>query len=98
MDTTYACCCGLDVHKRTVVACVMQRTATGTQKVVRTFGTMTPNLLDLADWLTTVGCSHVTMESTGIYWKPVFNLLEGVFEVLVVNAQHLKACQGARPI
>ena len=65
-------CCGLDVHKKTVVACVL--TSSGRQ--VRTFGTMTRELLRLADWLHEERVSHVAMESTGVYWKPVYNLLE----------------------
>jgi transposase len=96
MDTTYACCCGLDVHKRTVVACLLCRTVTGIQKELRTFCTMTTDLLALADWLTNQGCTHVALESTGVYWKPVYNLLEGMFELLVVNAQHLKAVPGRK--
>ncbi len=86
-------CCGLDVHKRTVVACVLTREGSQT----RTFGTMTEDLLDLADWLAAEAVTHVAMESTGVYWRPVFNLLEGSdLEVLVVNAQHIKAVPGRK--
>lgn len=93
MNVIYERCAGLDVHKKTVVACV--RTAAGS-KETRTFGTMTPDLLALSDWLVTYGCTHVAMESTGDYWKPVFNLLEGSLEVLLVNPQHVKAVPGRK--
>ena len=97
MDVIYECCCGLDVHKKRVVACVLMRDAQGRiHKELRTFSTMTPELLALADWLTAMGCTHVAMESSGVYWKPVYNLLEGHFEVLVVNAQHIKAVPGRK--
>jgi transposase len=97
MDTLYACCAGLDVHKATVVACVRAATAGGkVRREVRTFGTMTDDLLALADWLAGAGVTHVAMESTGVYWKPVFHLLEGRFEVLLVNAQHIKQAPGRK--
>ncbi len=97
MHVVYECCCGLDVHKQTVVACVLCSDASGQLcKEVRTFRTMTTELLALADWLTIKGCTHVAMESTGVYWKPVYNLLEGQFELLVVNAQHIKAVPGRK--
>src|SRR5262245_44357702 len=97
MDVVHARCCGLDVHKRTVVACLLT-SASGREpsKEVRTFGAMTDDLLRLADWLTSVGCTHVAMEATGVYWKPVYNLLEGCLEVLVVNARHIKAVPGRK--
>jgi transposase len=80
-----------------VVACLLASNAGGAlSKEVRTFGTMTQDLLCLADWLTTAGCTHVAMESTGVYWKPVYNLLEGSLEVLVVNARHIKAVPGRK--
>src|SRR5438067_6071162 len=97
MEVLYPCCCGLDVHKKTVVACLLTTEPNGkVQKEVRTFTTMTQDLLALADWLTAAGCTHVAMESTGIYWKPIYNLLEGLFELLVVNAQHIKAVPGRK--
>jgi transposase len=97
MDVIYACCCGLDIHKKTVVACLMT-SAEGQPplKEVRTFRTMTAELLLLADWLQAAGCTHVAMESTGVYWRPVYNLLEGLFILLVVNAQHIKAVPGRK--
>jgi transposase len=97
MDVMHACCCGLDVHKKFVVACLISRAADGsTHKEIRTFSTMTQELLSMADWLSAAGCSHVAMESTGCYSKPLYNLLEGQFEVLVVNAQHIKAVPGRK--
>jgi transposase len=97
MQIVHACCCGLDVHKKSVVACLMSFDAKGRRrKEVRTFGTMTQDLLALSDWLTAAGCTHVAMESTGVYWKPVYNLLEGLFDLLVVNAQHIKRVPGRK--
>jgi transposase len=97
MDVIYACCGGLDIHKKTVVACLMT-SAKGQPplKEVRTFRTMTAELLLLADWLQAAGCTHVAMESTGVYWRPVYNLLEGLCTLLVVNAQHIKAVPGRK--
>ena len=92
MQIMYERCAGLDVHKKTVVACVV--TPEGPE--TRTFGTMTADLLALADWLLACGCTHVAIESTGDYWKPVFNILEGMCEVLLVNAQHVKAVPGRK--
>jgi transposase len=92
MRVIYERCCGLDVHKRRVVACVI--TPEGQQ--TRTFSTMTRDLLALSDWLIEHQVSHVAMESTGVYWKPVYNLLEEEFTVLVVNAQHIKAVPGRK--
>lgn len=77
MQVVYARCCGLDVHKKTVVACVLLTESDGgVRKHVRTFGTMTADLLALSDWLSGFEVTHVAMESTGVYWRPVFNLLE----------------------
>jgi transposase len=97
MDVIYSRCCGLDIHKKTVVACLISR-AQGQQpqKEVRTFRTMTTELLALADWLHAAECTHVAMESTGVYWRPVYNRLEGVFTLLVVNAQHINAVPGRK--
>jgi transposase len=97
MDVISTHCCGLDVHKRTVVACLITPgLGKKRNQEIRTFGTTTPELLQLADWLMVAGCTHVAMESTGVYWKPVFNLLESSFEVMVVNAQHIKAVPGRK--
>jgi transposase len=90
-------CAGLDVHKKTVVACVLTPDGQGGWgQEVRTFGTMTVDLLALSDGLLACGCTHVAIESTGDYWKPVFNILEGTCEVLLVNAQHVKAVPGRK--
>jgi transposase len=96
MDTVYPRCCGLDVHKDTVVACIQVRDGKKVQKEIRTFSTMTSDLLVLQDWLTAHQVTHVAMESTGVYWKPVFNLLEGNFSVLLVNAHHMKVVPGRK--
>jgi transposase len=97
MDVVYTRCAGLDVHKKTVVACVIRPGgSSGWQRETHTFGTMTADLLALSDWLSGHGCTHVAMESTGEYWRPVFNILEGNFEVLLVNAQHIKAVPGRK--
>jgi transposase len=93
MDVIYERCCGLDVHKKTVVACAF--TPEGRQ--TRTFGTMTRDLLRLGDWLESKGVSHVAMESTGVFWKPIYNVLEGLdLTLLVVNAQQIKAVPGRK--
>jgi transposase len=96
MEVVYTRCAGLDVHKKTVVACVIAATAKGGPHETRTFGTMTADLLQLSDWLQSHQVTHVAMESTGEYWKPIFNILEGNFEVLLVNAQHIKAVPGRK--
>jgi transposase len=97
MDVVHARCCGLDVHKKSVVACVITPGPDGTpSKQVRTFGTMTADLLELADWLSAAECTHVAMESTGVYWKPIYNLLEEQFTLLLVNARHIKAVPGRK--
>lgn len=97
MEILYQCCAGLDVHKRTVVACIRRLGPDSQpQDLVRTFGTMTGELLELADWLAAHAVVHVAMESTGVYWKPVFHLLEDRFQVLLVNAQHIKQVPGRK--
>src|SRR6185436_19323301 len=97
MQVIHARCAGLDVHKKTVVASVMITALDGTlQQETKTFATTTADLLALSDWLRSYGVTHVAMESTGVYWKPVYNLLEGLFELLVVNAQHIKAVPGRK--
>ncbi len=97
MEVVHPRCCGLDVHKQTVVACVLLSGPTGQpRREVRTFGTMTDDLLALGDWLATEGVTHVAMEATGSYWKPIWNLLEGTFDLLLANAQHRKAVPGRK--
>jgi transposase len=97
MEVVYERCCGLDVHKQTVVACVVVPGA-GQQphKEIRTFNTMTADLLELADWLATQGVTHVALESTGVYWKAPWNVLESSFTLLLVNAQHIKQVPGRK--
>jgi transposase len=97
MDVLHACCAGLDVHKKTVVACVRRVDPAGkVTKTTKTFATMTADLLDLSDWLAARGVQAVAMESTGSYWKPVFNILESRFEVILVNAHHIKQVPGRK--
>jgi transposase len=97
MNVLHPCCAGLDVHKKTIFACIRTVGIDGTVRCqVRTFSTMTAELLALADWLESQGVRQVAMESTGVYWKPVFNLLEGRFTVILVNAQHIKNVPGRK--
>jgi transposase len=92
MEVLHPVCCGLDVHAKTVVACL---NVSG-KKTTRTFSTMTDELLKLADWLLESGCPIVAIESTGVYWKPVYNVLESVCEVWLVNAHHVKNVPGRK--
>jgi transposase len=97
MEVVYPCCCGLDVHKKSITACVLWAEAKGkSRKEKKRFGTFTHDLLQLADWLAERGVTHLAMESTGVYWKPVWNILAEQFEVLLVNAQHIKAVPGRK--
>jgi len=86
MEVLYTCCCGIDVHARMLVACLIKQG----KKHLRTFSTMTDDLLCLLDWLKAEACTHVAIESTGVYWKPVFNILEGSMEVILTNARDSK--------
>jgi transposase len=97
METIYPRCAGLDVHKANVVACLRTLDPKGKPtEQVRTFATMPGALLELADWLARAGVTHVAMESTGVYWKPVYHILEGRFQLLLVNAQHIKQVPGRK--
>src|SRR5262245_6014984 len=97
MDTLYPRCAGIDVHKDTVAVCVRCGDRPGKPvEQVRTFSTMTADLLALSDWLAGHRVSHVAMESTGVYWKPVFNILESRFRVILVNAEHIKKVPGRK--
>jgi transposase len=98
MDVLHTHCAGLDVHKKTVVAAVRvpDRKKSNGRAITRTFNTMTTDLLALSDWLLTYEVTHVAMESTGEYWKPVYNILEESFELLLVNPQHIKAVPGRK--
>ncbi|RQW90557.1 MAG: IS110 family transposase [Geobacter sp.] len=97
MEIMYPRCCGLDVHKRSVAACVRRLEADGClDQETRTFGTMTRDILEMADWLAAAGVTHVAMEATGVYWKPIYNLLENRFTLLLVNARHVKHVPGRK--
>ena len=98
MQVVHARCCGLDVHKRSVVACVLLTLPDGTvERRTSTFGTMTADLLALHDWLGCAEVTHIAMESTGVYWRPVYNLLEGDDRtILLVNPQHMRAVPGRK--
>ena len=97
MDILFPRCAGIDVHKRTVVACRIVLTDDGEWlRETRTYGTTSEELLRLSDWLAAGGCTHVGLESTGEFWKPVFNLLEGSFAVWLLNAQHVQAVPGRK--
>src|SRR5262245_41339319 len=97
MEVLHRCCAGLDVHKKTVVACVRRITDAGRlEERVGHFGTTTAELLALVAWLAAAGVRQVAMESTGVYWKPVYNVLEPHFEVMLVNPQHIKQVPGRK--
>jgi transposase len=96
MELLYARCAGLDVHARTVVACARIASAATVTYHHRTVTTTTQGLLELADWLTAQGCTHVAMESTGVYWKPVWHILDGQFELTLANAVHVRNVPGRK--
>ncbi len=91
MEVLFPRCAGIDVHKRTVVVCRIVLTDDGEwRRETRTYGTTSEDLLRLPDWLTAGDCTYVGLESTGEFWKPVFNILEGSFEVWLLNAQRVR--------
>jgi transposase len=97
MEVIHRCCCGLDVHKDTVVACVRQTSVAGVvEEQIQTFITTTAGLLELGDWLAGRHVTIAAMESTGVYWKPVWNLLEGRLELMLVNARDIKHVPGRK--
>ena len=96
MQVLYPRCCGLDIHKAAITACVLIAEEKTKKRHQLRCGTMTRDLLALADWLAELGVTHVAMESTGVYWKPIWNMLEGRFELLLINAQHFKAVPGRK--
>ena len=96
MDIIYRRCAGLDVHKQTVVACARVAGEGPLVQEVRTFASTTAGLLELADWLESLGIEHVAMEATGVYWKPVWHVLEGHFELVLANAAHVKNVPGRK--
>jgi transposase len=96
MEVLYERCCGIDVHQSFVMAGLSIVEAGQRRKEVRRFRCVTAELLALRDWLLSEGCTHVAMESTGVYWRPVYRRLAGFFEIWLVNAQHLKAVPGRK--
>ena len=92
MKVLYPRCCGIDVHTKTLVACLI----VNGRKDTRTFSTMTDDLLKLRDWLVANECTQVAIESTGVYWRPVFNILEGAVEVMLVNAREAKGLKARK--
>src|SRR5262249_22159005 len=89
-------CAGLDVHKDTIVAAVRVASEAQVTRDCRTFGTTTGQLLELASWLASFGCTHVAMEATGVYWKPVWHVLEEQFELVLANARHIRNVPGRK--
>lgn len=96
MEVLYSKCAGLDVHPRSVTACARIISAGRVVRDVRTYGASTRELTELADWLAGLGCTHVAMESTGVYWKPVWHVLEGRFELVLANAMHIRNIPGRK--
>ncbi len=96
MEVVHPIIVGLDVHQKTVVACLRVQKGNRAQRTLRTFGTSTPGLLELQRWLVENGCPCAVIESTGVYWKPVFNILEGSVEVILANAHHVKTLPGRK--
>lgn len=93
MEVVYRCCCGIDVHKKVIVACLVN----GGEQELREFGTTTSEIKSLANWLTESGCEMVAMESTGVFWKPLYNLFELMeLDAMIVNAAHMKALPGRK--
>jgi transposase len=96
MEILFPQCCGLDVHKASLTACILINGSEGKQRHLRRFGTMTRDIRELANWLSGHGVTMLAMESTGVYWKPIWNLLENRFDLMLVNAQHIKAVPGRK--
>ena len=96
MKTLHKTCAGLDVHKAEVVACLRLISKRKVEREVRRFPTTTQGLLALAEWLESAGCTHVAMEATGVYWKPVWHILEGRFALILANAAHVKNVPGRK--
>jgi len=93
MEVVYRCCCGIDVHKKVIVACLNKNG----KRTLREFGTLTSDIKTLANWLSEENCEMIAMESTSVYWKPLYNLFELLsLEAIVVNAQHMKALPGRK--
>ncbi len=98
MDVLYHRCAGLDIHAETIVVCALLGEEEHVQKEVETFPTFTKDLFRLLKWLEDRGVTHIAMESTGVYWKPVFNILEDYFDITLANAQRIKMYRGEKPM
>ena len=96
MKLLYSCCAGLDVHKDEVVACLRSAASRKAKHQLRRFPTDTPGLLELGDWLAAASCTHVAMEATGVYWKPVWHLLIDRFQLILANACHVRNVPGRK--
>ena len=96
MEVLYTKCAGLDVHRDTVVACVRVAVDSKVSQEVKTFGATTKELMALSEWLTGYGVTHVAMEATGVYWRPVWHVLDGSFELVLANAMHIKNVPGRK--
>jgi len=96
MEVLYPRCCGLDIHKSSITACVLLQQPSKPLKHIRRFGCTTSDLHQLVAWLRELGVEHVAMESTGVYWKPVWNVLEAHCQIVLANAQHIKAVPGRK--
>jgi transposase len=96
MKTLHRRCAGLDVHSDSVVACARLTVRTKASHEVRRFSTTTRDLLELGDWLAAQGITHVAMEATGVYWKPIWHILEGRFELVLANAAHIRNVPGRK--
>jgi transposase len=96
MKIFHKCCCGMDVHRSIIKANLRRNGVKGKRDIdeVRKYGTMTRDLLDLGDWLKEAGCTHIAMESTGVFWKPIFNILGNDFKIILVNARHYRGIPG----
>ena len=97
MDAIIERCCGIDVHKKTIVACLMiGKPQEKPKATIKTFSTMTRDILACKDWLESEGCTHVALESTGVYWKPVYNIMEASMEIILANARDIKNLPGRK--
>lgn len=96
MDVIFDKCCGIDVHKNSLTACIMIGAGNRVRKEIRTYSTMTEDIEHLREWLKSEGITHVAMESTGVYWKPVYNILEEDFSVMIANAKQIKHVPGRK--
>ena len=97
MEVQHTRCAGIDIHKKSITVCVLIREeGRREQKYLREFGTTTSEILTCVDWLQDLGITHIAMESTGVYWRPIWNLMEGQFELLLANATHIKHVPGRK--